>query len=731
MNRSIISSWKAMSAALAAVAACACALLAVPGVAGVKTEEIKSVEDADEVFIQAGEVRDGKGLVIGPVTSQEQFDLFADEFGLNGTPLMAKDKDGGWTLNLKGCRGWERPSFAPRGKSDCAAFLRMGKGIVMITTFDGMKDESFKEGFNRELQMQNAGFAFRGVTFFNETGKRVHSLSRGKGRVEVAFENTCGGKVDVVAVLEVKGNDKLKGNAKHLAFAVTASSAEKGAFKAVIEDDFLAYGESHASLRIKETANGIDFTAKEWDYEWPEYFSLEMPKYRGLVSTARRETAVHLAARFDDARPETFAGRKAKIDIIAPDGARLASFEKTFGDSPVLAFDAPLAADAPDGAYKVAVESSDADGKKVTADGVFKVVPVREGQVFVDQDGVLLADGKPWYPFGIYHLAGKGDIEAAAAMGIDMAQLWSAPKENLECLQANGMRLVYETEAWGQVINTYVNGQGSILHSYPFESDAGFRKRAELVRSYPRAVAMYYTSDEGDPPVLRGIRHVRRYWEQLDPEDHPTYLVATRDPAMSGGADVIGVDCYPRSFGAKRPMTSISDLIVKFNEALPGRCVIAVPEAFGHTANHKESPEECKCMAYLSMVAGAKGVFWYCWWDGGNQGASNDAETRRTITEVTTEAKAFKLALLAPGGVMLKSDDGRVLARLCGDESTGRFLIAVNGSDDPSAGVIASPSLKGLKLEPLYDSPAAQPDANGRLAAPLAGAARAVWRVAR
>ncbi len=75
------------------------------------------------------------------------------------------------------------------------------------------------------------------------------------------------------------------------------------------------------------------------------------------------------------------------------------------------------------------------------------------------------------------------------------------------------------------------------------------------------------------------------------------------------------------------------------------------------------------------------------------------------------------------------SEDGKVHARLCGDAETGRFLIAVNGVDDPSDGVLAHPALKGLVLEPLFDTPAAQPDKNGRMKVAFKGAARAVWRM--
>ena len=700
-----------------------CAIAAFTALSESKIIWQDSVADTDEALILVGDIREGAALVICPVSSQEQFEGLSDEFGSSGVPTLAKDKNGHWTLDLRGRKDWERPGFSPVEMNHGAALLRLGRGLIVVATYDGRKSSRFKEGLARELALQNAGLAFRGVSFLNADGKRARVLARGEGFVELSFANLSDDPATVTAELATESA------AGRRTFTGEATGPKRGPFKLRVSGDFLAYGPVKAAVSFTEKRNGKTYEAGKWSLDWPHYFSVVLPEYRGMVSTARRDAAVHLGARFDDARAETFAGRAADIEITGPDGAQIAAFRKTFGDSPLLSFDAPLAANAPVGAYKVSVRSVDAAGGPVHAEGIFKVIPVRKGQVFVDQDGALLADGKPWYPFGIYHLAGPDNIAAAAEMGLDFAQLWSASKTNIESLREHGMRLVYETEAWPQVINTYIRGARTIPDVYDFETNANFRTRAELVRDNPDTLAFYYTSDEGDPPVLPGIRHVRDYWEKLDPEDHPTYLVATRDPAMAGGADVIGVDCYPRSFGAKRPMTNISDLVAKFTTQLPRRCIIAVPQSFGHTGKHQESPEECKCMAYLSMVYGAKGIFWYCWWDSGNQGASADEETQRVIKEVTTEAKDFKLALLVPGATVIKSTDGRSHARLCGDESTGRFLIAVNGSDDPSDGVFESPALKGLALEPLHGSPEAQPDGAGRLAAPFAPAARAIWKV--
>ena len=472
-----------------------------------------------------------------------------------------------------------------------------------------------------------------------------------------------------------------------------------------------------------------------------DYFSVQLPYYRGMVSEARRTPEVHLGAAFGKAETNAVAGRTLSVTVRDPQGRKVLDYAGTFGDGKALAFDAPLTADAPVGEYKVKAVTTDAEGRKVRADGVFKVVPVRKGQVFVDQDGGLIADGKPWFPFGFYHVLVTNDVDAIADLGIDLMQTWRGYIERpgmVDRLRSRGVRVAVETAAWGQVVNNfYGRWKRKIPPVIPFETNENFRAFADLLISNPDIVAFHYTADECGFAEIPGVKRIRDYWHALD-EDHPTYLVTTRDYRMHDGADIFGVDTYPRAFGRKRPMTDVSGLVDHVTSNTPyGQCVIAVPQGFGHSGKsnkaphiHNESREEQFCMSYLAMVHGAKGLFWYTWWDGNDQGAVFDAELRQTIKQIIDEAREFKLALLVPDAVTFRSEDGKVHARLCGDASTGRFLITVNGSDDPSDGVFKNAALKGQKLEPLFDTPAAQPDKNGQMKVAFKGAARAVWRVA-
>ena len=671
-------------------------------------------------------VKSGDALVVAPVVSADQVAGLTNAFPDAVSFKLAKDPWGYPVLNVGG-KSWSGSSYPISDRGNCLLLRRHGKGLVVVSHEDGRGRARFEANLRRELAFQNIGLVYRGCSCECwDSGSRGPEPMRGRGCVDLSLENATGTNVEVSVELRLEDAE----GRVHV-YNGSGAASKPGRFSVRASGQFLGYGEVKATLTATEKSSGTRIVANEWKLTWPKYFSLRMPEYRGLVSAARRTAAVRLAATFGNYHREDPFGRPLDVAVFGPGGKEVAKLALRFASAPMLEFDVPLARDAAPGTYRVRAETTAGDGAPVVAEDTFKIVPVRPGQGFIDQDGALLADGKPWFPFGIYHLS-KGDFDAVAALGIDLIQAWpnAITDDSLRLLEAKGIRVAFETAAWPQVVNNWGAWRGSVPECIEFEADADFRARAELVKSHPKALAFWYTADEAGYGHLPGVNRIRDYWRRFDPEDHPTYIVTTGDARMGEAGEVLGYDNYPRSFGAKRPMTDVADGLDSIYRASPlGRCVVMVPQSFGVTNRHKESPEELKCMAYLSMVHGAKGVFWYCWWDGGNQGACYDANTRRAIKETIDEAKEFKLALLAPGFVRMQSEDGRVHACLCGDETTGRYLVAVNGADDPSDGVVRSFALKGLALEPLFGSPAVKPTADGRLAVPLKGAERAVWRV--
>jgi len=103
--------------------------------------------------------------------------------------------------------------------------------------------------------------------------------------------------------------------------------------------------------------------------------------------------------------------------------------------------------------------------------------------------------------------------------------------------------------------------------------------------------------------------------------------------------------------------------------------------------------------------------------------------TAAVVKDVIAEFKVFNQALLVPGAVHLTSADGLVLAILAGDETTGRFLVYVNGDLTRSSdSTLEVPLADGAMLEPLFGGPEASVK-DGRVALNVRALATGAFRV--
>lgn len=472
------------------------------------------------------------------------------------------------------------------------------------------------------------------------------------------------------------------------------------------------------------------------------------PSYRGMVSVARRDASVRFGYVLH-AENGGVPGLEVKAQIRNASGKTVseATF-RTAAESPAF-FTVPLAADAPEGVYTLTAEWKTKKGKERQT-AKFKVVPVRPRQFFVDQDGTLLKEGKPFFPLGIYHAHGW-QIDEWLPLGVNTIQLWSwdwydnytldeslwnkkpaddaqraemlAKREaNLKKLEENDIFVLFEDDrVWNELIlQTYGRfGPPEKWETtpYPFETNTAFRARIEAVIKDPRSrVAMWYLADEvGGGGWIPKLQRAGKFFQDRD-EDHPTISLSAGDHSLEPCADVYAFDCYPRYYGGTGEVTRLSSSTeAAYNRMGAYKPIIVVPQAFGKSEKQPtELPEHVRAMSYLSIVRGAKGIFWYCWkqtgdWNGSQkQGMGWNPPTAKEVQKVIAEVKVFSDALLAPNPTFLTSEDGLTLGILAGDDSTGRFLIYVNGDlTKESNATLSVPLPKEAVLEPLFDGPAA------------------------
>ena len=438
-----------------------------------------------------------------------------------------------------------------------------------------------------------------------------------------------------------------------------------------------ARGERRVVLRVG--ADGKWATVLDETRRFPRLVEIEPPRYRGMVSTARRTADVLLPFSFNPLREKT-DGARLEATLFAADGRRVV-WQKTFRGTKLKENVLPvgLPQTAAPGRYRLSARLVRPGRAKplFTNEVAFAVRAAASYQTFVDQDGTLLRGGKPWFPLGIYH-AGPNEAADWMKMGFNSQQFWSWDAGGLAALHRDyGISVVFEGK--------HNKGEGVV---------------EGLIRKYATdpAVAMWYLWDEPTTPDLPKVREMEaRMHGDLD---RPTFVVcdqatvgAVRLQALYG--DVVAADSYPVSVKdgvARGDVMEVPERIRRLREATEGRRpVVAVLQAFG-----SEPKPQFRCMAYLALAEGVDGVYWYCWKQigGGKIGAgiANSPELQKTLAKVVGEIGGLSPALLA-GGESFAVGGTKVLGRVFGDAKTGRHLLLVNGSPDAAEVKAAHPSL--------------------------------------
>lgn len=472
------------------------------------------------------------------------------------------------------------------------------------------------------------------------------------------------------------------------------------------------------------------------------------PSYRGMVSTARRDPAVRFGYLLNPNQGGV-PGLDVKTVVKDASGKTVAEGSFTTTSETPAFFSVALPADAPAGNYALVATFATAKGRKEVS-AKFKIVPVRPKQFFVDQDGTILKEGKPFFPLGLHHAHGW-QIDEWLPMGVNMIQMWSwdwnqnfstnetlwaKPPANdaerkemteqridrLRKLEENDIYMIYEDGAvWNDLILQTYGKFGPAAEwettPYPFETNVAMRARILAVLNDPLSrVGMWYLADEvGGGGWVPKLQRAGKYFHDLD-EDHPTFNLSAGDHSTAAGGDVYSFDCYPRYYGGTGELTRISRTMeAAWKQVGAHQPIIVVPQAFGQSEKQPtELPEHVRAMSYLGIVRGAKGMFWYCWkqtgdWSGSQkQGMGWNPPTAELVKQVIAEFKVFSQALLVPGAKHLTSADGLVLAILAGDDATGRFLVYVNGDLTKASDSTIEVSLPdGAILEPLFGGPKA------------------------
>ena len=660
---------------------------------------------------------------------------------------------------------------------------RVGKGLLIVSTHTVADTKELREDIARQLKLEEDGLRFAGYS--NDYGELEKYRGR-FGRVAI------GGGKTVIKVKNVNFATTNLNLAARLTIAEKRKDGQSRTFLDRRKPNTKIGDVTTFELQVPPLDLNGKCTVKAEVFEWegrkawtigdeevdlPEFLEIVPPGFRATVSTKRQLADVFIGLRIN--RPR-FDGEGATWKLVAKDAGKavVAEASGVFGKGET-ATEAllPVGRDAPAGAYALEAELTLPCGAKFEAKGEFSIVAPEKGQIIVDQNGFLLNEGEPYFPLGIYHMHTFNlntvidDTGLRARdMGFNWMQLWSwdwdnhlsldrkvldrfiakdiqgeerqkaidglaeTNRQTRAILKENGIVIAFEGFGfWGDVI---VERPGE-FGTYKFERDEGrIGPEIEAIANDPdHLVRMWYLADEAGGNFYRALGRAAALIRRHDRNLHPVFNLGNFEASVSG--DYGGNDIYVRYYGGLGQAYSFAERVDEMTRQYAPfhRRPFVVPQAFGQSEKQAtETPEWVRVETYVSLVHGASGIGFYCWnqtgdWSGANkQGMGWNPPTAHEVKKLIGEIKVFQHALRIPGERFLKSTDGNVHALLCGDESTGRFLIAVNLFEGGVKTELPAFGLGGATLEPLFGAPAAKARGNAiPLSLPQWGTA--VWRV--
>ena len=233
------------------------------------------------------------------------------------------------------------------------------------------------------------------------------------------------------------------------------------------------------------------------------------------------------------------------------------------------------------------------------------VSPASRKPAYLTHQGVLLRNGTPFFPIGIYHVNHtEAEYALLAAHGFNTIQ--GAYTPNLEQFSAS-LDLALKH---GLAVDVPLDASGLVLENLP-QSLA----KIEATSAHP-AILSWKICDEPDADHKEHLRDevAEAYFAIKDTTKlQPVELTLSQSKSFrfwTKFSDVVQIDRYPVP---DRPLKEVSEVCDAAKKAMARWQNLTFVVQCGWTPDLKTQPTfaEARSMVYLALISGAKGIYWY------------------------------------------------------------------------------------------------------------------------
>ncbi len=249
----------------------------------------------------------------------------------------------------------------------------------------------------------------------------------------------------------------------------------------------------------------------------------------------------------------------------------------------------------------------------------FKIVPDNYSQtVYIDDSLRTIVNGKPFFPIGMYFWTiNENDLKIFSDSKFNCLMPYpNTTLEQMDLAAKYNLKVVYS-----------IKDDFSNLESHPKEiknviqEEEYIKNKIEEIKNH-KALLAWYIADELKPEMIPQMKAHYDLLCQLD-KNHPAWAVLNNVDQINkyiNTFDIIGSDPYPVNYDK---ISRVTDYTLRTNSqinSLKPLWMVIQAHNLGVYPNAPKNPraptyEEMRNMAWQSICEGAKGIFFYSFFD--------------------------------------------------------------------------------------------------------------------
>ena len=305
-------------------------------------------------------------------------------------------------------------------------------------------------------------------------------------------------------------------------------------------------------------------------------------------------------------------------------------------------------------------------------------------EVEISTDGTMKINGEPFFPFGFYHVSWGSTIKQRG--------------KHLQEIADAGFNVVHASlkqeeslDSYGKFLDRADKLGVKVITEFGLEPTINPLVAVNRFKNKPAVLGWNIADDAGVPafnPIKpRQVLSLHCQVKEVDP-DRITYISGSLYKLLNFAnfADAIGFQAYPVGGKHAHRIGLAHELIAHMVSSVPqNRMVIANSQAFRKYEANAPIPtsQQLRNMTYQALVAGAKGIIYYTYYDAGKWYLAEHPSLWQGVQSLVPEIEQISPMLLTGKRQKVRTRNKNVLSSIWTKKDRSLAIVINTSADRP------------------------------------------------